>query len=204
MAVSGPFRAGLNLLEDVCFRLRFQTVDRLVLIQFMRFPARIQVKNKQLRRLALGAEIVSAIAVIVTLIFLIFGMKENTNALQAQTYQELMRDVNNWRSSIREKERDQTLSKFRLDGFDSLPKGEQDLVRIIFLELWGIYEAAYFANERGVLGADEWARFENVICKEHRGQSAIFWDGEYEGLLAFRQILTSMFVMYVENQCSRQ
>ena len=159
------------------------------------------MKNKQLRKLALGAEIISAIAVIVTLIILVAGMKENTNALQAQTFQELMRDVNNWRSSIRQVESDQTLSKMRLEGFDSLPKSEQDLVRMIYLELWGIYEAAFFANERGVLGADEWSRFEKVICAERRGDLEHIWDTDYEGLLTFREILTPMFVEYIDNQC---
>lgn len=159
------------------------------------------MKKKQKRNLVIGAEIVSAIAVITTLIFLVIGMRENTNALQAQTYQELMRDVNNWRMSIRQVESDQTLSKMRSGGYDSLPKSEQDLVRMIYLELWGIYEAAFFANERGVLGADEWSRFEKVICFERHGDLESVWDTEYEGQLTYKQILTPSFVDYVEGQC---
>ena len=159
------------------------------------------MKNKQLRKWALSAELISAIAVIVTLVFVIIGMKENTNAMQAQTFQELMRDVNNWRSSIRSLERDQTMSTLRSEGFDSLSESQQVLVRLIFLELWGIYEAAFFANERGVLGSDEWARFERMICVQRRGDVEIHWDREYEGLFSYRNLLTPTFVEYVEAEC---
>ena len=147
------------------------------------------------------AEIASAAAVIVTLIFVIIGMKENTNAMQARTFQELMRDENNWRSSIRELERDQTMSALRSEGFDSLSEAEQDLVRLVFLELWGIYEAAFYANERGILGTDEWARFEKLICEQRSGQMGEHWDVEYEGLFSYRNLLTPKFVKFVENQC---
>ena len=58
------------------------------------------MKSKQLRKWALGAEIVSAIAVIITIGFLAVQMKGNTNALRAQMYQELMRDLNDWRVMV--------------------------------------------------------------------------------------------------------
>ena len=159
------------------------------------------MNKDQLKKWTLIAEVASATAVIITLVFVVIGMKENTNAIQAQTFQELMRDVNNWRLSIRDVESDQTMSMLRLEGFDSLPKSEQDLVRMIYLELWGIYEAAFFANERGVLGADEWSRFEKVICIERRGQLEDVWDQRHEELLSFKEILTPLFGEYVEENC---
>ena len=159
------------------------------------------MKNKKLQKWALGAEIVSAVAVVVTIGFLTFQMMENTNAIQAQTFQELMRDINNWRSSIREIERSQLMSKWREDGVDGLSKEELDVLRIVYLELWGIYESAFFANERGVLGEDEWGRFEKVICRERRTQDNVFWGSSYEGLFSFDEILTPIFVDYVETQC---
>ncbi len=148
-----------------------------------------------------AAELISAVAVIITLLFLVVGMKENTNALQAQTFQELMRDVNNWRSSIREFEGSQLMSRWRVDGIDGLSKEELDVLRIVYLELWGIYEAAFFANERGVLGVDEWGRFEKVICRERRKHAIAVWDEGYEGFLCFEELVTALFVEYVEGQC---
>jgi len=159
------------------------------------------MKNKQLRKWALWAEIMSAVAVVVTIGFLAFQMMANTNALQAQTFQELMRDINDWRSSIRELEGDSTLIRLRKEGIDSLSEGEQGVVRLAYLELWGIYEAAFYANERGVLGPEEWIRFEVSICRSRRGQVDVYWDWDYEGLSPFNEILTPLFVKYVENLC---
>jgi hypothetical protein len=71
--------------------------------------------NKDLlKKWTLIAEVASATAVIIKLVFVVIGMKKNTNAIQAQTFQELMRDVNNWRLSIRDVESDQTMSMLRL------------------------------------------------------------------------------------------
>jgi hypothetical protein len=159
------------------------------------------MKSKKLRKWALVAEVVSAVAVVVTIGFLAFQTMDNTNALQAQTYQSLMRDINSWRSSIRDLEAGPTLAKVRTDGIDSLSRGEQGRVRLVYLELWGIYEAAYFANERGVLGLDEWARFEFSICDQLDGIVSIFWDFDYENLPTFRQIMTPSFVEYVDTHC---
>ena len=96
--------------------------------------------------------------------------------------------------TIRDLEAGPTLAKVRTEGIDSLSRGEQGRVRLVYLELWGIYEAAYFANERGVLGLDEWARFEFSICNQLDGIVSNFWDFDYENLPTFRQIMTPSFV----------
>jgi hypothetical protein len=161
------------------------------------------MKNKKLQKLALGAEIVSAVAVVITIGFLTYQMMDNTNALQAQTFQNLMRDINSWRLSIRELEAGPTLSKLRNDGIESLTRGEQGRTRLAYVQLWGIYEAAFFANERGVLGPDEWTRFEFSICDSRYGIVSNFWDYNYEDLPAFSEILTPKFAEFVETNCVR-
>lgn len=158
------------------------------------------MKSKQLRKWALVAEIVSAVAVVITIAFLAFQMRDNTNALQAQTYQELMRDINNWRSAIRDSGylSESQLSEIVAEGISD----EMGALRITWLELWGIYEAAFFARERGVLGENEWIRFEFMICFSRRGQaSQIFWESEYGGLPGYSETLTPAFVDYVARQC---
>ncbi len=148
------------------------------------------------------AELVSAAAVIITLAFLVAGMRENTNALQAQTYQELMRDINSWRSSIRDSA--SVLSVAELE--EILAEGSSDdisVIRITFLELWGIYEAAFFARERGVLGDNEWSRFEAMICFERNGPIAqALWEAEHKGLPPLSRSLTPVFIEYVDKQCN--
>ncbi len=158
------------------------------------------MKSKQLRKWALVAEIISAVAVVVTIAFLAFQMRDNTNALQAQTYQELMRDVNNWRSAIRD-------LGFLSEGTVSevLAEGSSEkigVLRLTWLELWGIYEAAFFAKERGVLGENEWLRFEFMICfARNASVSQFFWDSQYGGLPGYSKTLTPAFVEYVDKQC---
>ncbi len=156
------------------------------------------MKNKQLRKWALGAEIISAFAVIVTIAFLALQMMDNTNALQAQMFQELMRDTNEWRAKISGPDAVELRFKWRVEGLESLTRNEQLQIRMIDLVLWGIYESAYFANERGVLGSNEWTRFEAAICR-NRERDAEFWD--FEGMTSFSVLLTPQFLEYIEHAC---
>jgi hypothetical protein len=122
------------------------------------------MKNKQLRKWALVAEIVSAVAIVVTIGFLAIQTMENTNALQAQTYQELMRDLNERRLAVAGPEYSAIDEKWRNNGLESLTYAETRQFRIFAGYLWGIYESAYFANERGILGPSEWSRFHTAMC----------------------------------------
>ena len=156
------------------------------------------MKNKRLRKWALAAEILSAIAVIATLGFLALEMRENTNAIQSQTFQDLMRDTNAWRASVADSASVEMRGRFRREGLASLTVNEQGQVRMDNLVLWGIYESAFFANERGVLGPNEWTRFEVAICR-NRVRDLEFW--EYEGQVPIPELLTPQFVEYIENEC---
>ena len=126
------------------------------------------MKNKQLRKWALGAEIVSAVAVVVTIGFLAFETRDNTNAIQAQTYQQLQSELNTFRALFADPKIMKAFSEARneLDsgGFQNLSEGAYWTLFSNSTILWGIYESAYFANERGVLGKREWSRFEIAIC----------------------------------------
>jgi hypothetical protein len=155
----------------------------------------------KLQRWALGAEVISGIAVVVTLIFLVVEMRENTNAIQAQTYQELMRDINRWRSSIRDLEREGLFVRIAEQGSEGVSEGEYLEVRLVFLELWGIYETAFFANERGILGPAEWARFDFMICRERTSISGEYFASEVRGLPSFEATLTPTFSEYVRDHC---
>lgn len=159
------------------------------------------MKSKQLRKWALTAEIVSAIAVVVTIAFLAFQMRDNTNALRAQTYQDLSRDLNNWRTSVRDWDLMLSESKMKEKLAEGSPE-EIGKIRLAIFEVWQIYEAAFFAKERGVLGDDEWLRFEYGICLERKGVAGqAFWASGHEGLSPFSEALTPAFVKYVDQLC---
>ena len=110
------------------------------------------MRSDQLQKWALAAEIAGAVAVVVTLGFLTAQMRSNTNALQAQTYQALTQELNDWRAEEGNTERLILGEKHRQEGWQNLTRLEQRQIRIRSLIQWSIYETAYFANARGVLG----------------------------------------------------
>ncbi len=161
------------------------------------------MKNKELRKLALAAEIVSAAAIVVTLGFLTSGMRDNTNAIQAQTYLQLQSELNDYRAIYA----DHNVTKALVKGLEELRSGgiqnlSEDAYWILFTDstiLWGIYESAYFANERGVLGEREWSRFEVAICRLLERHGPMWSQPGYNTSLS--SMLTQDFSDYVEATC---
>jgi hypothetical protein len=64
---------------------------------------------------------------------------------------------------------------------------------------WAIYENAYYVNQRGLLGAPEWSRFERQTCVRYSIDS----DGNRwsAGKYTERQYLTDEFARFVEDSC---
>jgi hypothetical protein len=158
------------------------------------------VKKKNLRKLALIAEIISGIAIVVTLAILAIEMRGNTNAIRAQTYQTLMQQVNAYRLELLNPRRVAANEKRREHGWDSLTREEKQEIRIPALVNWGIYESAYFANDRDVLGEPEWGRFEIAICRRY-STNQYLWNPD--GFTPMGELLTSQFVDYVVNNCEQ-
>ena len=155
--------------------------------------------------MALGAEIVSAAAIVVTLGFLAFETRDNTNAIQAQTYQQLQNELNAYRAIYADS--NSNLSKALIDAQNELDSSgmqglSEDAYWILFNDstiLWGIYESAYFADKRGVLGEQEWSRFESAICRKFDRDGPL-WNVEGR-FLSTSDNLTKFFVDYVEATC---
>ena len=83
------------------------------------------MRSDQLQKWALGAEIAGALAVVITLGFLAFQMRENTNAVQAQTYQALMEELNNYRALTVDPGLAEVEGKFRVGGWQGLTRVEK-------------------------------------------------------------------------------
>jgi hypothetical protein len=156
------------------------------------------MKNKQLRMWALGAEIVSAIAVVITVGFLAFQVTKNTNATQAQTYQLLMQEMNDYRTLFTDSEMATISIKARTQGWADLDPVEQRPLYATQTIRWGFYESAYFANKRGVLGESEWRRFERAYCRARRAQPGVWKPAGYPPIT---ELLTPEFVAFVEANC---
>ena len=156
------------------------------------------MKNKQLKRWASGAEIVSAVAIVITIGFLAFQIMKNTNATQAQTYQLLMQEMNAYRTFMAEPDMAAIFVKVAQQGWDNLDPVEQWRLYTTATINWGFYESAYFANKRGVLGESEWGRFKQAYCRRRKEQPYL-WNPE--GYTPMTELLTTEFVDFVEATC---
>ena len=144
------------------------------------------MKIDKLKYWSLIAEIVGGVAIVVTLVILVYELQRNTSAIQRATYSEITESVDEWRATL-------TLNPEVRATLASLDNGEvltpdQESIRLgRGRTLYSIYERAFWANEYGHVGESEWARFERMICRA----VPRFWDEE--GAFVF----TDEFVAYI-------
>ena len=143
-------------------------------------------------------EVLSIIAVLITLVFLILEVRENTAAIRTESYGESINRLNEWRLDLASnRELSQMFADFNDREVMDLDRAERQQLSFIMGSLWSIYETAYFARSYGTLGESEWLRFEGMMCRQYEIAVAQeqFWD---RGL----QILLSPdFKLFVEEQC---
>jgi hypothetical protein len=152
--------------------------------------------NQKLSEWASIAEIVSGAAVVVTLVFLVLSIRENSAITRASMF-------SNSIDSLIENRRDRLLDDALYDSFRALNSGDIDglddreIGRLVLYHqnLFQIYEKAYFTREYDLLGDAEWSRFERVIC----GGNRVLSDA---GLVdtAFNS-LTDAFREYISDTC---
>ena len=151
-----------------------------------------------LQKWALVAEIFGGIAVVVTLIFLVLETRENTSALKAQTYHFLTAELNDVRQDANEPDMSEMIWSLRQTGLEALDDVERWRVMNFVTGLFGVYESAYFALERGTLGAEEWARFHDRICFNRQVYDEI-WNPERGGSIV--SSITPQFRNFIESEC---
>jgi hypothetical protein len=155
-------------------------------------------KEKQ-QNWTLVIELMSAIAVVVTLAIVVIEMRSNTSATRAQTYQLLMQEMNDYRSLFTEPGMAAIATKLRQHGWVNLEPVEQRQLYAAAEIRWGFYESAYYANKRGVLGQSEWHRFERAFCRAISEPSGV-WNRE--GYTPMNELLTAEFSDYVDATCN--
>jgi len=143
------------------------------------------------------AEVLSGVAVVVTLVFLIVGIRENTRITRAAAYDRNIDSLNQSRNAMI---RDREIARIWQALQDGDPTGldELDLVRarVLVSTLFNNYEKSYFANKYGTLGESEWSRFANQICRQYH--NVLSFSGQPEGL---RAVITEEFMRYIEGSC---
>ena len=151
--------------------------------------------NQKLSDRASIAEIVSGIGVIVTLIVLVFGIRENTAITRASMYSDMITSFN---EQMRPTYADPAFSRL-YDSYYRQATAELDAVdqrRLQILVGAGLkfYESAYFAREYGVVGDAEWRRHQAAICvQRERAEAAGVYVTQTIALTEeFREFMTTL------------
>jgi hypothetical protein len=153
--------------------------------------------TKRLGRWSQIAEIIASFAVVATLLFLVAEVRQNTQVTRAAAFERGMEAVNEWRFKLAS---DPELARlYRTYAREGPGQGELEdyRVRILLNVLWSAYENAYLANKRGLLGAEEWSRFEAMSCVAY-SRDLEWWHGESP----LRRLLTNEFADWVEARCA--
>ena len=144
--------------------------------------------NERVKNWAHIAEIVSSIAVVLTLIFIVFEIRENSNLIRANTFDRSIESLIDWRMQILGND-DSLRVMAQHWGFD-----DKDLLRrqLLVVSMWSIYEKTYYAHEYDHIGPEEWERFETRMCN-YVGTGIEFWKEKVSGFLSedFRNYVIS-------------
>ena len=126
------------------------------------------MKNEDLQKWALGAEIIGGIAVTVTLIILIIEVRENTSVMRMAAYQDEIDRSNEWRYNVTANpDQRYVFQQWTLDNTEALDPAQEFTLRMILSSLFSQRESAYFARENGFLGDSEWQRMLSTACSAY-------------------------------------
>jgi hypothetical protein len=118
-------------------------------------------KRRDLSSLSQLADIVASIAVLVTLVFLVAEVRQNTETARATSYAASMDGLTQWRLTMAgDPELAALWQAYNFGGASP----EDFRLNLLVSTLWGIYENAYYSNQRGLMGESEWERFQRQIC----------------------------------------
>lgn len=150
------------------------------------------MNNERIKSWAHIAEIVSGIAVLVTLVFLVLEIRGNSDLIRANTFNRSIESLIDYRMQIASNEKSlQVMTEhWSIDNPELLRR------QLLVVNLWSIYEKTYFSNQYGLVGPAEWERFESRICGYVKREDGLkFWN---ENVANF---MTDEFRDYVRSHC---
>jgi hypothetical protein len=125
----------------------------------------VSIKDR-LQEYALVAEIIGAVAIVASLIFVGLQIQQGTSITKAASYQDFVEELNDWRSLLLT---DPELRRLfvksqRQEGLSDLEAEEQLALGMLYGNLFSIIESAYFSREYGLIGNAEWERIRTGLC----------------------------------------
>lgn len=113
--------------------------------------------------------LVANLGVIAGLAFLAFEVRQNTNIAKASAYRENAQDIAAWRElMITDPELSRTFRVYSEHGIEALDEGGRYRIAALVNNVLGIYENAYYARRYGIVGDEEWLRFQSGACIHYR------------------------------------
>ena len=143
------------------------------------------------------AEVIFGIAVLVTLVILIIGIRANTDITRVAVYESHIDSLMEWRSQLLQ-DRDIARLYEAFTGNDTENLDSTDRLRLVQLVAnnFNIYEKAYYAQRYGVMGPSEASRFEAMSCVQYDSARANEWVLEI-----LDRIMTAEFMSFLRDNC---
>lgn len=152
--------------------------------------------NQKLSDWASIAEIVSGIAVVLTLIFLIVGIRENTAVTRVSVYSDLTQEFSQTDMlRIQDAGFARVVEAFFEETTEALDESDRRTAVAYVNVIFRNYEKAYFSREYDIIGDEEWSRFEALICSNSRRARLMGVE------LTEAEILTNSFREYMKASC---
>lgn len=151
--------------------------------------------NQKLSDWASIAEIVASVAVVITLIMLLIGIRENTAVIRADSYNDLLSNVDEQAHLILESERlTRIWRKYLQRDVNSLTDDERFTLLLLLRSTYRTFEKAYFAYGYGTVGPQEYSRFDVQACNHFDRISDDLW-------AQVGEVLNSDYKTHVEELC---
>lgn len=142
------------------------------------------------------AEVLSGIAVVVTLIVLVAGVRNNTESVRASTYADMLKTANEFENQlITDPELRDIFFAGLLGGAESLTDSQRLIFGLIMQARFREQHIAYTMRKYGQLDEGQWPEIEEAIC------------GNYEiadtgGVAWALNRLSDEFAQYIRSTCS--
>lgn len=128
---------------------------------------------------ALGAvaELLGALGVVASLVFVGLQVRQNTRSMRASTYDSMVRSNGEWLAAV-------IADPALADGFEAAVEDwsgvkAEDRARVMYLltQLFRHWENSFFQHRQGTLDADLWATWEGIILSYfHQPGIQEWWD----------------------------
>jgi hypothetical protein len=118
------------------------------------------MNNERIKNWAHFAEIISGIAVVISLVFLIVEIRGNSDLIRANTFNRSIESLIDFRMQIASNDASLQVmtDHWGIDSPEALRR------QLLVVNMWSIYEKTYYSQRYGLVGPAEWERFETRIC----------------------------------------